>query len=67
MSYVAKPTDVSTLREALEKLTPEDREKYNRDLVLFGNAVMKHLDDGRVVYVSADEFYAKLNDKPLTD
>lgn len=38
----------------LDKLSEEDRKKYERDLVLYGQAWIK-TENGRSVYMSIDE------------
>lgn len=65
MDYVEKPCDIDTLRDALAQLTPDDLEKYQRDLVAFGRAMVKHLDDGRVVYIPPDEWVTSAQ-SPIT-
>ena len=40
-----------TLREALAKLSAEDRKRYEVDFWTFGNAMIHERDDGSVVYV----------------
>lgn len=37
------------------KLSQDDRDKYDRDLIAFGNATMKVHDDGTVTYVPLTE------------
>lgn len=62
MAYVERVASVETLRDALSKLTAEDRERYDNDLVLFGRAMVKHLEDGRVVYIPPDQWVTGAQD-----
>ena len=53
----AKHQSQSAIMQAMRlRLSPEDREKYDSDMLLFARAVMREKEDGTVVYVPPEQW-----------
>ena len=53
-----------TMREAVAKLSPEDRERYDFDIIAYGNAMLREHEDGSVTYVPMKDWPAHLQKSP---
>jgi len=52
-------TDIDAGWKALLKLSASDLDKYNYDLVVYGSACVRELEDGRVIYVPPEDWHAQ--------
>ena len=48
--------DEKSLSAQLAKLSPQDRERFDTDMIAFGNAVVLEEADGTVVYVPPERW-----------
>ena len=48
--------DLTSPRYLREKMSAEDRERYDNDMIMFGRAVLRELQSGDVVYVPPAEW-----------
>ena len=53
----------ATIWQQIAKLSPEDRDRYQNDMVAFGSAMLKEHEDGTVTYVPPDQWPPELKEK----